>query len=467
MSRTQCIAVAAALLAIALGSSLHAQPFDPGPDYVPDEIIVQFNTDADEPQLADAIDRGSLTVKKHLPARGKRRGESGLVVFETRRSVAETLAALEGHPAVQYAEPNSIKRHQAASNDPNYLSGKLWGIYGDQTSPANPYGSQAGEAWAAGNIGSGDAYVAVIDTGIDIRHPDLAPNIGRNPGETGLDSHGSDKATNGIDDDGNGYVDDVYGYDFINNDNTVFDGGKEKDEHGTHVAGTIGAAGGNGIGVAGVCWNVKLLSGKFLGAKGGTVDDEVEAIEYFIDLKERHGLNIVAINASYGGGRSLSEQVAIIRAAKAGILVSAAAGNYGGPYAHYPSSYDTTQQAVTSDGVRLEDGADYDAVIAVAAIDSNGALPSWSNWGSSRVDLGAPGDRILSTLPGGRYGTMYGTSMATPHVTGACALYLSAFPGALPSEIKSAVLASTIYTPSLLDKTFTDGRLDVSGFHAP
>ncbi len=457
----------AAMLTLALNTAVNAQPFADDAEFVTDELIVQFNTAASAQHLADAVRRGAMTVKKHLPAAGKKRGDSGLVLFKTKLPVAQALAELKNHPAVRYAEPNTLKRHQSASNDPNYLSGKLWGMYGDQTSPSNQYGCQAGEAWAAGNVGplDGSIYVAVIDQGIDINHPDLAANIGSNPGET---------PGNGIDDDGNGYVDDVFGYDFVNNDNSVFDGGKEKDDHGTHVAGTIGAVGGNGLGVAGVCWNVKLLSGKFLGFKGGTVADEVEAIEYFIDLKQRHGLNIVAFNASYGGPRNLAEQIALIHAAKAGILIIAAAGNSGGSYTHYPASYDTsldvidtTSGAVVETGATTTDGLPFDAVISVAAIDSKGALPSWSNWGSTRVDLGAPGNGILSTLPGGRYGSMYGTSMATPHVTGACVLYLNSHPGAAPWEIKSAILGSTVPTPSLAGKTVTGGRLNVSGFFTP
>jgi len=440
--------------------SLQAQPIADDAEFVADEVIVQFNTSASSQDLADALQRGGLSLKKHLPVAGKRRGDSGLVLLKTKLPVAQALAALRDHSAIQYAEPNTIKRHQATSNDPNYVTGKLWGMYGDATSPANPYGCQAGEAWAAGNVGAADGsvYIAVLDQGIDINHPDLAANIGRNPGEV---------PGNGLDDDGNGYTDDVYGYDFVNNDNTVFDGGKDKDDHGTHVAGTIGAVGGNGLGVVGVCWNVKLLSGKFLGPKGGTLADEVEAIEYFIDLKQRHGLNIVAINASYGGGRSLTEQIAVIHAAQEGILIVAAAGNQGGAYSNYPACYDTMLDALNPDGSIAEPGAAYDAVISVAAIDSKGALPSWSNWGSTRVDLGAPGNSILSTLPGGRYGSMYGTSMATPHVTGGCALYASAYPEAMPWEIKSAILDSTIPTPSLSGKTVTGGRLNVSGFHAP
>jgi subtilisin family serine protease len=331
-------------------------------------------------------------------------------------------------------------------------------MYGDLTSPKNEFGSQAGEAWAAGNVGSDAVYVAVLDEGIDINHPDLTPNIGRNPGEI---------SGNGIDDDGNGYIDDEYGWDFVSNDKTVFDNAK-KDSHGTHVAGTIGAVGGNGLGVAGVCWNVKLLSGKFLGPAGGTIADEVEAIEYIIDLKQRHGLNLVAINASYGSPVSrLTEQIAVIHAAKAGILFVAAAGNSASPAPDYPAGYKTTLDALNPDGSVAETAADYDAVISVAALDSKGALASFSNWHATKVDLAAPGVGILSTLPGGKYGLKDGTSMATPHVTGACALYLSAFPGTAPWDVKSAILNSAIPTASLSGKMVTGGRLNVGEFFVP
>jgi subtilisin family serine protease len=450
--------LAALVLLAATGTSLHAQPFVENASAVPGEVLVQFDTNASDVHLADAIRRGGFTVKKHLPFAGKSREESGLVVLRTPLPVSQALAVLQGHPAVRYAEANLIRRHQSTANDPNYLSGKLWGMYGDLTTPANPYGSQAGEAWAAGNVGSTEVYVAVLDQGIDINHPDLKPNIGRNPGEI---------PGNGVDDDGNGYVDDVYGWDFVSNDNTVYDNAK-KDAHGTHVAGTIGGAGGNGLGIAGMCWNVRLMSGKFLGPNGGSIADEVEAIEYFIDLKQRHGLNLVAINASYGAMiSSLTEQIAILRAAKAGILVVAAAGNSGDWSANFPAYYNTTVHALNPNGSIAETGAAYDAVISVAAIDSKGALATWSTRHPTKVDLAAPGAGILSTLPGGKYGLMEGTSMATPHVTGACALYLSAFPGAAPWEIKDAILTTAIPTPSLTGNTLTGGRLNVSGFHMP
>ena len=147
------------------------------------------------------------------------------------------------------------------SNDPDVTSGALWGMEGDASSPANPNGAGAAEAWTAGYTGSSNVVVGVIDEGIQITHPDLAANIWVNPGEI---------AGNGVDDDGNGYVDDVNGWDFYNNDNSVFDGATNAsiDAHGTHVSGTIGGVGGNGVGVAGVNWNVKIVSAKFLGPTG-------------------------------------------------------------------------------------------------------------------------------------------------------------------------------------------------------
>jgi subtilisin family serine protease len=451
------VAILFLTLALATNLRLEAQPFADDAEFVPDEVIVQFKSTAGDQQLADALRKGALTVKEHLPSRGKRAGDSGLALLKTKLSVPQALAALQNHPAIEYAEPNMIKRHQASyvANDSYYTSGKLWGMYGDLSSPANPYGSHAAQAWKAGNIGSANIYVAVIDEGVDISHPDLAPNIGTNPGEI---------AGDGIDNDGNGYIDDIYGWDFLHNDNTVFDGGADKDDHGTHVSGTIGAAGGNSIGVAGVCWNIKLLVGKFMSSKGGTIADEVKAIEYFIDLKQRHGLNLVAFNASFGGGKSLTEQIALIHAAKANILFVAAAGNYGWGYPFYPAAYDTSVNALNADGTVAETGASYDAVISVAAIDSKGALASFSDYSATLVDLGAPGVNIYSTLPGGRYGSMDGTSMATPHVTGSCALYLSSHPGAFPWDIKAAILNSVIPTASLSGKTVTGGRLNVGGF---
>jgi hypothetical protein len=173
----------------------------------------------------------------------------------------------------------------AVANDPFVTDGSLWGMTGTS-------GIGATEAWANGAAGGncGTSFVGIIDEGYYYEHADLKDNAGKNPGEI---------AGNKIDDDGNGYVDDVYGYDFANNDNTVFDG--TTDDHGTHVAGTIGAAGNNGIGVAGVCWDVQLLNAKFLGRNGGTTANAVKAVDYFTALKTA-GVHIVATNNSWGGG---------------------------------------------------------------------------------------------------------------------------------------------------------------------
>jgi subtilisin family serine protease len=322
----------------------------------------------------------------------------------------------------------------------------LWGMYGDGTTPANQYGSQAGEAWAAGHTGSSTVYIGIIDEGYMYTHEDLTANAGTIAGEI---------AGNGSDDDGNGYVDDVYGWDFDKNDNTVFDG--TTDDHGTHVAGTIGATGGNGIGVAGICWNIKLLNAKFLGRRGGTTANAIKAVDYLTDLKTRHGLNLVATNNSWGGGGfSQSLKDAIERANQADILFIAAAGNEGtnlDATNSYPAGYSNSN------------------IIAVASINKTGARSSWSNYGVTRVDLGAPGEGIYSCLPKSLkgkvvsgYGSYSGTSMATPHVTGAAALYAAFHNGASATTIKAAILNGTTSTPSLSGKCITGGRLNFSGF---
>ena len=259
----------------------------------------------------------------------------------------------------------------------------------------------AAAAWADGARGSAQVVVGVIDEGIKFDHSDLLGQV-RNPGEV---------ADNKIDDDGNRKVDDVYGWDFVNNDNSVYDGGStgSSDNHGTHVTGTIGAKA-DSVGAVGVNHFTTVISAKFLGPNGGTLTNAVKAVDYLTDLKVKRELNLVATNNSWGGGGYSSALYdAIGRANDAGILFVAAAGNSGtnnDRRASYPSNYDLPN------------------VIAVAAIDSKGALASFSQYGANTVDLGAPGVGILSTTANnGGYSTYNGTSMATPHVTGAAALY--------------------------------------------
>ncbi len=422
------------------------------PRYVPGEVLVKFKSGASAGSRsrseALALIGGEVLENITTPAmEAARRGDTGdLLLVASALETMDAINILKNHPEVEYAEPNWIYTHFATSNDPYYTNGSLWGMYGDATSPANQYGSQAGEAWAAGNIGSNTVWIGIIDEGYMYTHEDLSGNVGTNPGEI---------AGNGVDDDGNGYVDDVYGWDFNGNNNTVFDG--TSDDHGTHVAGTIGAVGGNNKGVVGVVWNVKLMNAKFLGSSGGTTANAIKAVDYFTDLKQRHGINLVATNNSWGGGGySQGLYDAIERANQAGILFIAAAGNStndNDANPSYPASYSNSN------------------IIAVASIDSNGALSSFSNWGATSVDLGAPGRGIWSTVPKssrGRivsgYASYSGTSMATPHVTGGAALYAASHPGASASQIKNAILNSTVPTSSLSGKTVTGGRLNVSGF---
>lgn len=424
-----------------------ASLFDPVYSHVPGEMLVQYRRGAGEADKERASRRVGAAFVDEV-ARGSSRFDGGgdleLLRLPPGLAVAAAMREIETDPAVEFAEPNWIYRHAATSNDTYYTNGSLWGMYGDASSPANQYGSQAAEAWAAGKTCNSTipVYVGIIDEGVMTTHPDLTANIGVNPGEI---------AGNGIDDDGNGYVDDVNGWDFDGNNRSVYDG--TQDDHGTHVAGTIGAVGGNGTGVAGMCWNVKLIMAKFLGRNGGTTANAIRAVDYMTDLRNRHGINLVATNNSWGGGGfSQALKDAIDRAGAANILFVAAAGNSSvnnDASPHYPSSYTSAN------------------IISVASITSSGALSSFSNYGATTVDLGAPGSGIWSTVPGRKgpsYASYSGTSMATPHVTGAAAMYAASHAGVSAAQIKAAILGSAVPTASLSGKTATGGRLNVSGF---
>ncbi len=441
------LSVVALALAFAFTTAVSSAAPANGPAFVPNEVLVQYRAGTSEAQQNAA--RGRVNGQRAEVIRERLE----LAKLPAGANVQAAIAALQSDPAVEFAEPNWIYTHSATSDDPYYTNGSLWGMYGDEltvsTSVApNQYGSQAEEAWAADHTGSKSVYVGVIDEGIQYTHPDLDGNIWVNPFDP----------ADGVDNDRNGYVDDIRGWDFANGDNSIYDGGRKgtADKHGTHVAGTIGAEGGNGIGVVGVNWNVTMISGKFLGRFGGTTANAIKAVNYFTDLKTLHGLNIVATNNSWGGGGySQGLLDAITRGAQQNILFIAAAGNSeanNDETASYPSNYNTTE------------GAGYDAVIAVAAIDSSGRLASFSNYGATTVDLGAPGVGVPSTLPVDTYGSYSGTSMAAPHVTGGAALYASTHAGASAADIRAAILGSTVPTASLAGKTVTGGRLNVGGY---
>lgn len=452
-------ALIAMAAASALGTTLSAQANPARVDadlqraelrYVASELLVQFRA-GQAAAVRDAVLNtiGARSAKRLRNALSD--GELHLVRLPQGMAVPEAIRQLRSHGAVRFAEPNWVYTTQAGPNDPYYQDGSLWGVYGDN-SPGrqNQYGSQAAEAWAAGKKCS-NVVVAVIDEGVMTTHPDTEANIWKNPQEV---------AGNGIDDDGNGFVDDVYGWDFENNDSTTFDG--VGDDHGTHVSGTIGAVRNNSAGVAGVCGKVKMINAKFLGAQGGTTANAILAIDYITDLKTRQGLNLVATNNSWGGGGfSQGLKDAIDRSGAADILFIAAAGNGNligigqntDKKPNYPSAY-------TSENI-----------IAVASITKTGAKSGFSNFGLVSVDIGAPGSAIWSTVPKmvngvltPSYASYDGTSMATPHVTGAVAYYASLHPGSTAAQIKAAILGSAVPTASLAGKTVTGGRLDVSGY---
>jgi hypothetical protein len=423
----------------------------PPAEFAPNQVLVQFRAG-----VSDA-DRAAARAAVRASAEQQLRAPDGrLELMTTPLAVPDAAQILQALPQIEFAEPNWIVRSQAAPNDPYYTNGQLWGMYSDTLSPGNEFGTGASELWARGFTGSSQVYVGVIDHGVDIDHPDLAPNIWTNPFDP----------VDGVDNDGNGYIDDVHGWDFLGRDNSVYDGSPNNpavEAHGTHVTGSIGARGRNGVGVAGVNWSVTIVVAKFLGPTSfGFTSDAVLAMNYLIDLKTRHGLDVVAANNSWTGTNySTALHQATIRAAKSGILVVAAAGNQArdnDATATYPANYDTTQAAGS------ESPATYDAVISVAAITSSGDFASFSNFGAATVDIAAPGAGIYSTTPQNQYASWNGTSMATAHLTGAVAIYKSMNSTASAEAIRGAVLSHGILTSSLTGRTTTGRRLNVGDF---
>lgn len=300
--------------------------------------------------------------------------------------------------------------------------------------------SDAARAWSVSK-GSKDVLVAVIDTGIDENHEDLKTNLWNNPGESGLDAKGRDKATNGIDDDANGFVDDVHGWNFVSNNNRLDD----NHGHGTHIAGIIGAEAGNKKGISGIAPNVSLMVLKYFDPKVPNTDNlknTVAAIQYAVKM----GAHI--INYS-GGGTDYSQEEfeAVQLAENKGVIFVAAAGNErsnSDQHHYYPADY------------KLKN------IISVTAIDpTTEVLPS-SNYGTDTVDIAAPGQNILSCLPHNSYGLMTGTSQATAFVTGAAVLVI-AHKGQYfqAEEVKKYILGTGDTSSSLIAKTKTARQLNL------
>lgn len=400
--------------------------------------IVQFDRESDSAAPNDAVAAAQAWLRRRtpvevIPTEGST--ERRVYEFEDVLIRSAMLNAFSNHPGVIAVEPNYALSVDVVPDDPSF--DQLWGL--DNADDAD---IDAPEAWDL-TTGAGNIVVGVIDTGVDYTHEDLAQNMWVNPVECPAGMGAC--VENGIDEDGNGYVDDFYGWDFINNDNDPFD----DNSHGTHVAGTIAAVGNNGTGVVGVNWNAKIMALKFLGSSGsGFTSDAVEAIEYATMMKRDHGIDIRLTNNSWGGGGySQTMFDAIADSRNADMLFVAAAGNDSrntDSSPAYPASYQLNN------------------ILSVASTTSSDGLSSFSNYGSTSVDLGAPGSSIYSTIPGNQYGTKSGTSMASPHVAGVAALAWGIDPAANHLRVRNAIVGGVDPLSSLAGKTVTGGRLNAN-----
>ncbi|MCU7522265.1 MAG: S8 family serine peptidase [Ignavibacteria bacterium] len=392
-----------------------------GQDIVKDELIIKFKR---YPGIsAQSNMPGSRSViLKNKKATVKKIWSTGAEHWKVSTdSIDALIRELRSNPDVEYAEPNYVVHHCSAPNDGSF--NLQWAVNG--TSIA---GISAMDAWAI-TTGDTSIVIGVIDSGIDYLHVDLKANIWTNKNEI---------PGNGIDDDHNGYVDDVHGWDFFNNDNNPMD----DNHHGTHVAGIIAAKGNNNLGIAGTAWNVKLAAMKFLNNVGdGETSQAIQALEYCI----ANGIKIV--NCSWGGSagsQALYDEIS--KANQAGVIVVAASGNSGIDMditPQYPAAYDLPN------------------IISVAAHDSNGNLASFSNYGKISADLSAPGVDIYSCIPDNQYGYISGTSMAAPFVTGAVALIKTVYPEKTNAEVKDLLLSSVDKSSNMLGKTVSGGRLNL------
>ncbi len=412
--------------------------------HVPGELIIK---------LKDGVSVANFTANKGLGALWTKSyhvgfGELVHIKVSEKGDLGKTIADIAKMEGVQYVEPNyivsiekpihdkdfarSVEDSPLAPNDPRF--GQLWGL--NNTGNNSPDGArgvsgadiQAFKAW---EITKGDRRVkiAIIDTGMDYNHEDLKANVWTNEAEL--------NGKPGVDDDGNGYVDDIHGYDFANKDGDPMDG----HGHGTHCAGTIGAIHDNGIGVAGVMANVTMMPVKFLTDDGsGTTADAVLAIDYATKM----GVDIMS-NSWGGGGRSEALFDAIKRASDKGILFVAAAGNDAtdnDQSPHYPSNYESPN------------------VISVAAHTNGDGLASFSCYGQRTVHVAAPGNKILSTVTHNGYDVYSGTSMATPHVSGVLGLLLSKEAGLTVAEVKERLLRTSEPIRAYRKKTISGGRIN-------
>lgn len=412
-------------LGILFGVSAFASP-----DRVPGEFLVKLKPQFDVQQYNTTTLQSGVTVKEVL-----KKGNLLLVKVE---DSAQSLSTVFSE-RYEYIEPNyiyTINREvktadQSVTPDDPQL-GNLWGMINTGQKDSSSKSGVAGidinalKAWSV-QTGSKDVVVAVIDTGIDPTHPDLADNMWVNEAEL--------NGEEGVDDDGNGYIDDIHGYNFAGDSGKLID----DNGHGSHCAGTIGAKGNNGVGVVGVSWNVSLMGLKFLtGSGGGTLANAIKAIDYATD----NGANIMS-NSWGGGGFSQALLDSIQRASDKGILFIAAAGNSrqdNDRRPTYPANYETPN------------------MVSVAAIDNTGRLANFSSYGKTTVHVAAPGVNVLSSTPRG-YESYSGTSMAAPHVSGVAALVAAQYPGISMLEMRDRIINTAKPSDLLAGKVLT-GMVD-------
>ncbi|HQT32157.1 MAG TPA: S8 family serine peptidase [Thiobacillus sp.] len=395
---------------------------DPYLSAIPDSVLIKF-----KPGTSKNASDLALAAVKARPVRSFSL-VPGLTHAITKMPLDKAIQALSLNPRVEYAEPDYVQRALLTPNDTYF--GLQWGLHNTGQSINGINGLPDAdidmpESWDITTGGAG-CIVAVLDTGTQWVHADLDANIWSNTGEI---------AGNGIDDDGNGYVDDVRGWDFYSRDNNPDDA----DGHGTHTAGTIAAEGNNGTGVTGVAWNCKIMPLRFLGPNGGSTADAISALNYAVAKGVK-----VSNNSWGGGGYSSALYNAIANTRGIGHVFVAAAGNDGintDSSPSYPASYDL------------------DNIISVAAMDNNDSLASFSNYGATTVDLGAPGVDIASTYPGG-YAWMSGTSMAAPQVAGVAALVYLMNPDFTYAQVVNRILSTTRPVGVLSGASVTGGVLN-------
>lgn len=394
--------------------------------------------------LADGVDRNQTLNALAASPVGATAKDLGFGVFRLTLkpgvTVQQAMDYLNGNGHLGFVEPDYKITPDRVPNDPRFTNGDLWGLNNTGQNGGTPnIDIDAPEGWDIAH-GTGKTIVAVLDNGVDYTHPDLAANVWVNKGEI---------PGNGKDDDGNGFVDDVHGYDFVDDDGDPIPVDPVGDDHGTHVAGTVGAVGDNGIGVTGVAWKTQIMALTIYSTNGpagtnGLISTAVEGFNYAV----ANGAKVLNNSWKYYGPRSVAFSTAVDNARKNGVIVVVSAGNDGKnneTYDRWPSNFTLY----------------YDNVVAVAAIDRNAALANFSNYSASMVQLGAPGVEIWSTKPGNSYQSLDGTSMATPHVAGALAVVWDQYPGLSYKDLITLLEQSVVPDPALAGKTTTGGRLDL------